>query len=179
MKGAAQVMSSARTGSGADDWRTPCDVLESVRLVGPIALDPCTTVDNPVGARLWITTEDDGLTMDWLEALRGDAAGPGLVYVNPPYSKGAAWAEKIVAEAAQGVEVVTLTAARTDTRWFYRLVWDTAQAVCFQRGRLVFDGALHGAPFPSAFVYHGPRPWAFEQAFHGRGRVVRLRESAR
>lgn len=31
------------------------------------------------------------------------------------------------------------------------------------------------ATFPSALVYHGPRPWLFEQAFHDAGKVIRLR----
>lgn len=43
----APLMSSAK-----DDWQTPAEVLELVRKVGPIVLDPCTTVDNPTGAAL-------------------------------------------------------------------------------------------------------------------------------
>lgn len=175
MKGAAPLMATARrAGASRDDWRTPPDVLRTVRSIAPIALDPCTTLENPVDARQWCWLPNySGLETDWLGLMNSNPAGPGLVYVNPPYSQAAAWASKVVIEA-KGVEIVTLTAARTDTRWFYELVWDSADCVCFQRGRLRFEGAPHPAPFPSAFVYHGPRPWAFEAAFHGRGKVVRL-----
>ncbi len=157
---------------GKDDWCTPQEVLERVRCIAPIGLDPCTTAENPTGARSCFAPDHhgpacrDGLVPGW-----GDY---GLVFVNPPYSQAAAWARKVVAEAAQGVEVVSLVAARPDSRWFFELVWNSAQAVCFWKGRLTFVGASTGAPFPSAFVYHGARPWRFEEAFHDAGRVVRL-----
>lgn len=33
-----------------ETWQTPDEILERVRRVAPIALDPCTAVDNPTGA---------------------------------------------------------------------------------------------------------------------------------
>jgi len=156
---------------GSDTWRTPEAVLERVRRIAPIDLDPCTSKANPVLARHWLTEREDGLVGSWASAVR-----PGsLVYVNPPYSSAAAWATKVAEEARENaLEIVSLVAARPDSRWFYRLVWDTAQAVCFWRGRLRFVGATSSAPFPSAVVYHGERLWAFEAAFHDAGRVLRL-----
>jgi len=103
------------------------------------------------------------------------ANGVGLAFCNPPYSQVALWAAKIAEEAARKIEIISLVAARPGSRWFYRLVWSSAAAVCFWRGRLRFVGAASSAPFDSAVVYHGPRPWAFEGAFEGAGRVVRLR----
>jgi phage N-6-adenine-methyltransferase len=167
---AKAVMASARVkGSTArDDWQTPEHVLMRVRSIGPIGLDPCTTIDNPVGARTYC--DGDGLKLHWGH----EADGRGLVYCNPPYSQIGAWTDKIVTEAVGGAEIVSLVAARPDSKWFYRLVWDSAQAVCFWKGRLRFVGAPSSAPFPSAVVYHGRRQWAFEAAFHDAGRVVRL-----
>jgi hypothetical protein len=148
-------------------------VLERVRRIDAIDLDPCSAPGNPTGAAMFChpaASEDsrrDGLALGgWHRA--------GLVYVNPPYSAMAAWAAKVANEAIGGAEVVTLVAARPDSRWFFRMVWDTAQAVCFWKGRLRFVGAASSAPFPSALVYHGPRPWAFEAAFADAGKVVRL-----
>lgn len=162
---------SRKATGGKDDWCTPEHLICRVPHVGPIALDPCTTADNPVGAkRFFIGGKRNGLREPWEPEVREH----GLAYVNPPYSQIARWAEKVADEALLGVEVVTLVGARPDTRWFYRLCWDTAQAVCFWRGRLSFVGASGPAPFPSALVYHGPRPWRFEEAFADVGRVVRL-----
>lgn len=100
---AAALMTSARTGTGKDDWRTPECVLERVRMVGPIALDPCASTD-PDGliGEGNLDETDDGLCSDWLV------------------------------------------------------------------------GAESGAPFPSALVYYGDRPWAFEAALCDVARVVRL-----
>jgi phage N-6-adenine-methyltransferase len=171
MKGRAQLMASARDAgtSASDDWCTPPTVLARVRLVGPIALDPCTSADNPTRAASWSWPPANGLALSWLGCSDG-----GLIFMNPPYSTAAAWATKAAAEAEAGCEIISLIAARPDSRWFSRLVWDSAQAVCFWRGRLRFVGAPASAPFPSALVYHGRRPWVFEGAFADAGRVVRL-----
>jgi site-specific DNA-methyltransferase (adenine-specific) len=155
---------------GSDCWQTPPDLLERVRRIGPIGHDPCSSDANPVGACCWTAPPGDGLATNW----RSTCGATELTYVNPPYSQAAAWAAKVAEEAALGCEIVTLCAARPDTRWFARLVWDTAQAVCFIKGRLRFVGAPAPAPFPSAVTYHGPRPWRFEEAFADAGKVIRL-----
>jgi len=63
----APLMSSARTGRGTDGWCTPPEVLERVRRVGPIALDPCTDASNPTGALKYITHDSygGGLAREW------------------------------------------------------------------------------------------------------------------
>lgn len=160
---------ASKDAGSRDDWCTPECVLERVRAVGTIALDPCTSSLNPAGATYALTADDDGLQAKWL--LEG--GGTGLVYVNPPYSQMKAWAAKIAEESAR-CEIVSLIAARPDSRWFDELVWQTAGAVCFWKGRLRFVGAEHSAPFPSAVVYHGPRVRRFERAFADVGRVIRL-----
>ena len=164
-------MTSLAGSTSRDDWCTPPEVLARVRRVGPIVLDPCSTHDNPTAAAEWLYPgKRNGLLVSWLS---------GLAYMNPPYGGVAAWAEKAAHEASLGCEIVSLVAARTETRWFFRMAWNTAQAICFWRGRLRFVGAESCAPFPSAVVYHGPRPWLFEGAFADVGRVVRLLPASR
>lgn len=136
-------MSSAKTG-GRDDWQTPDVVLERVRRLGPIGLDPASTIYNPTGAARTFTKEEDGLTRHW--------AGHGLVYVNPPYSEMKVWADKIAREAAS-VQLVALVAARSDTRWWRRML-ESYPIVAFWRGRLKFKGAPSPAPFPSALFFY-------------------------
>lgn len=158
---AAVLHSSAR-----HDWQTPVDVLELVREVaddGRIALDPCTTPDNPTGAEEWIAPPDDGLAEPW--------TSHGLVYVNPPYGRALPlWVDHAAWSAKRCGEIVMLTPARPDTRWF-RVLWHSADALCFWSGRITFVGAEHSAPFPSLVSYWGPAPYRFASVLEQRGCV--------
>jgi hypothetical protein len=163
---------NAHTG-GRDDWRTPAEVLERVRLLGSIGLDPCTSLDNPVGALRWCTlagiwyrgptgdpvcteTPNGGLGIDW-----GFLDARDTVFVNPPYSGCKAWAAHVASQADGNHRLVTLVAARPDTRWWRALTAPPDTLVAFWRGRLRFlDRAgvpADPAPFPSALVFHGFR----------------------
>jgi hypothetical protein len=156
------LMSSAR-----DSWNTPPEVLELVRRLGPIGLDPCSNAGSIVGAsEEWrLERGEDGLARPWALA--------GLVYVNPPYGREIGpWAQKMAAEGRAGVEIVALLPARTDARWWQESV-RTADALLFWRGRLRFLGAPSSAPFPSAVAYWGPRWLTFLSVFGERGHGVR------
>lgn len=188
-----RVQTSKKTG-GSDEFQTPGKYLDLVRRVGPIGLDPCTTAKNPVGARRFFTEADNAFSQgDWLDYLE-----PGeLAYSNPPYSQMIStkaepgWANLIAYQAAHGAEMISLVGARTETGWFHALCWDSAAAVCFVRGRIRFIDSKTGKPamafskkegkwkpasaeFPSAFIYHGRRPWDFEAVFQEIGKVIRL-----
>lgn len=157
----APLMSSANP-----NWETPDSFLDVVRKMGPIMLDPCTTLANPVGASMFHTPDDDGLIRDWYR--HGIV---GLNFVNPPYGRGlGAWSAKMRDEAKRGAEIVGLLPARTDTKWWQAVT--TADAVCFWRGRLKFKGAPSAAPFPSAVPYWGPRAAEFRRVFAPHGWVV-------
>lgn len=175
---AAALMSSA-----SSTWQTPDCVLDLVRQLGPIALDPCTALDNPVGARVWCVAPDawnaerddvhadmylDGLNEEWPTLAKG-----GLVYCNPPFGRGvSAWLARCRAAAHFGCEVIALVPARVDTAWWNDFCAPpAADAVCFWRGRLTFRGAPGPAPFPSAIVYHGPRKHRFADVFSTAGAI--------
>lgn len=151
--------------SKCSTWQTPAVVLDRVRQIGPIGLDPATSDDNPTGAAHHFTT--DGLAQSW--------AGHGLVYVNPPYGRTETrqWTAKMAAEAAEGVEIVALLPARPSTIWWHTHVL-TARLVAFWRGRLRFVGADSGAPFPSAIIYWGWRSGFAAAALADHAWVVRL-----
>lgn len=138
-------MNAALLSSVKMDWQTPDKLLDVVRNVAPIGLDPCTVIENPTGA-LYVCAHDcgmDGLTYDWITLCSADQ----IIYVNPPYGRAlASWVTKCRAEAREGANVILLCPARTDTRWF---PWD-ASRICFLKGRLTFKGAPAPAPFPSA-----------------------------
>jgi phage N-6-adenine-methyltransferase len=160
----APLMSSTKM-----DWQTPDVVLDLVRRVGPIMLDPCTTVDNPVGAKGWYHLPGlDGLALAW-PAFSGSFDGVGLIYVNPPYGRSLpAWIKKCAEAASNGAEIIALVPARTDTRWFRQVAW-SSDAICFWYGRITFVAAPNAAPFPSAVVYWGERRKRFVEAFRNWG----------
>lgn len=161
-------------------YQTPPEWLDLVRQVGPIALDPATTEENPCDAEVFLYPPYDGLNEDW----RAHAKG-GLCYVNSPYGDELPdWAAKIADEGMRGCEVISLTPARTDTAWFRKMT--TADQLCFVRGRIKFYGfnPLTGkfergawskkskkwmpdspAGFPSLFAYWGPKPDRFREVF--------------
>lgn len=170
------LMSSANS-----EWQTPPVVLELVRKVVPIALDPCTTVANPCGAEeiaiavvrmeMPERVHVDGLALDWAAVVERRG---GLVYVNPPYGRAIGdWTDKCRNVAAeQGIDVIALLPARTDTRWWQAdCAPPEAAAVCFWSGRLTFVGAPAPAPFPSALVYWGPNKYRFADVFAARGAI--------
>lgn len=153
------LMSSKR-----DSWNTPECVLELVRKVGTIALDPCGNDDSFVGAVRTYTEIDNGLEQTW------NTNCSGLIYVNPPYGRTIGkWVERCC-RAGYNEEVIALLPARTDARWFYN-AWESS-ALCFWRGRLRFLGAPSSAPFPSVVCYWGPRKYRFADVFSEVGRVV-------
>jgi hypothetical protein len=91
----------------------------------------------------------------------GGFSSTHAVYVNPPYSRGlqAKFIAKAASERLKGVTTVMLIPARTDTKAFHCLIWDTEKhrphlgvEVRFLPGRIKFVGAKHGAPFPSMIV---------------------------
>lgn len=161
--------------SASEHWCTPPEFLDLVRQIDSIGLDPCSNIFSSVGAKKSVTLPEDGLTLSW--------QGHGLVFVNPPYGRELPkWISKCVMEAIQGTEVIALTPARTDTRWFQgttESIWNTASAVCFVQGRIKFVDGRTGqqtnpATFPSLVTYWGPRPSVFKRVFQPVGAVVIL-----
>ena len=106
---------------------TPGWLVEKIRaLLGGIDLDPCTTSDNPVGAKRYFT--DKGLEREW----SGRTA-----FVNPPYGKAREpWVQKCIC-ATGGMRVVLLMPAHPDTICFQMAASDAVD-VLFLRGRLKF-----------------------------------------
>lgn len=161
VRGQRVVMSSAKTG-GRDDWETPDCVLERVRMVGQIGLDPCAPVGrNPVGARIVYDERKDGLSFSWVAAI------DEITFINPPYSQLRRWVNRC--DEGWQCEVIALVPARTDTRAWNEI---SPNVVAFWRGRLTFRGAQGPAPFPSALLYWGDRPWKFGAAFEDVAKVV-------
>lgn len=174
-----------------NDWGTPDEVMNVVYQMGKVELDPCANLRSGVKANKKIALPQDGLAVSWWkelptkEVFRAWDVPPqpiveGLVFVNPPYGRQVKkWMEKCVHEAKQGCEIISLVAARVDTKWFQENIFDTADAVCFWKGRIKFVDLHTGeqgdpAFFPSAIAYWGPNVAKFQQVFSEQGKVVLL-----
>jgi phage N-6-adenine-methyltransferase len=135
-----------------EDHCTPTWILELVRAYAPIGLDPCSNPWSEVKADTeWSRHNDeDGLARSWNDH--------GLVYVNPPYSRGQImpWVEKAsAASKTSGVETIMLLPATPDTQWFERAFYSMSGLV-FLNKRVSFLGAYPaGAKQPSTMFYWG------------------------
>ncbi len=158
--------------SKSEHWCTPPEILNLVNQVDTIGLDPCTNLYSIVGAQLAYDESVDGLMTTW--------QNKGLVYVNPPYGKKLIdWTKKIAAESLLGTEIIALTPARTDTKWFHNYILPYATSILFWKGRVRFIDGTTGkikdaATFPSLVSYFGPRPGKFKKAFGSKGFLLEL-----
>ena len=72
--------------------------------------------------------------------------------MNPPYGKDIGkWMEKAYNESLNGVIVVCLIPARTDTKYWHNYCFKASE-IRFIKGRLRFGNSNNSAPFPSAIV---------------------------
>ena len=126
------------------EWLTPPDL---VKKLGTFDLDPCSPINPPfVHATTNFTIQDNGLTRQWF----------GRVYLNPPYGKGMEeWMEKLK-NHRNGIALIF---ARTETKCFFKHIWNDADAVLFVKGRIKFyhvSGIQGGTPgAPSVFIAYG------------------------
>lgn len=113
----------AQGGAREQTVLTPDWLLDAIREVAPIGLDPCTTAENPTGAAVFMAAPaQDGLKWDWVDAMDLHGAR-GLVYVNPPYSDLMPWMRKCFVEAEykaheEVTSIYLLAPYRPQRRWF-------------------------------------------------------------
>lgn len=155
--------------SGENEWYTPPGIIESARLVmGSIDLDPASSdiANNTVGARHYLTKEDDGLGVEWF----------GNVWLNPPYSQPLMnkFAEKVTRLGFNQATVLVNNA--TETKWFQSIA-ALADAICFPSSRIKFldpSGNASGQPLQGqAVLYFGENSLSFSIEFSKYGFVVK------
>ena len=135
------------------DWCTPDDFFDKLDREFHFALDAAAT-EKTAKCRQYFTPETDGLSKSW-------ECG-GAVFCNPPYGREIRkWVEKAYKESQNGLTIVLLIPARTDTSYFHNYIYGKAE-VRFIKGRLRFtddDGNVKdSAPFPSMLViYNGQK----------------------
>ena len=147
-------MHTALFSNDRQDWATPWTLFRKLDAShGQFTLDVCALPHN-AKCEAFFTPENDALRQKW----------SGLCWMNPPYGREIGrWMEKAVVETRNGnaERVVCLLPARTDTAWWHDYVEPYAEKPIFLRGRVKFEGAASGAPFPSVIVvFNGPHQQA-------------------
>lgn len=155
-----------------DDLGTPRFILDRVRSIDAIGLDPCSNPWSSVGATVSISRHagQDGLALPW-----SSYVFTGLIFVNFPYSKPMPWCDRIVEAARDGEEIVVLSKLDPSTRWAMRLR-EQRSAQCDLYQRVSFEGGAHKAGMMSStLTYFGTNPFKFCHAFAdiGDARVCR------
>lgn len=138
------MITSGLFSSNTSEWATPVAFFKALDAEFHFTLDPCATAHNAKCARFF-TAKDDGLSQDW---------GGQRVFCNPPYGREIGqWVRKCYEERERCEVIVMLLPARTDTKWFHDYIYGKAE-IRFIKGRLHFNDAKQGAPFPSMVVIY-------------------------
>lgn len=136
--------SDAIFSSKNDEWETPQAIFDELDKEFHFTLDPCSTHKNHKCPQ-YFTKEEDGLSQKW----------GGVVFCNPPYSQVSKWVAKCHEESkTDGITIVLLIPARTDTRYFHDYIYQRTE-IRFIKGRLHYeiDGeGKNSSPFPSMVV---------------------------
>lgn len=148
--------------SDKDEWGTPLELFYKLDREFHFVWDVCAEHYN-AKCPGYYSPADDGLAQDW------SRLAPGWYWMNPPYSNIKKWMHKAhnYVQNHNG-SVCVLTAARTDTRWW----WSYAihYHIRLLPGRLRFvqeDGSERvGAPFPSAIILMQPPTADYRPAVH-------------
>ena len=108
-----------------NDWITPKYIVDAFG-VGWFDLDPCASVTQPWScARKAFTIEQNGLMYKWW----------GNVWLNPPYGpRISTWIRRLV-DHGEGVAFIF---ARTETEYWQKYIFPTADAFLFVDGRVHF-----------------------------------------
>lgn len=127
-------------------WETPQHVFNELNKEFQFDIDVCAVKENAKCA-VFFSPEIDGLKQEW----------KGTCWMNPPYGRQIhLWVKKAYESSLKdGVTVVCLLPARTDTKWWHD--YCMKGEIRFIKGRLKFGDGKNSAPFPSAIVIFGEK----------------------
>jgi site-specific DNA-methyltransferase (adenine-specific) len=127
-------------------WATPIEWFRYLDMEFDFTLDPCCSHETAKCEKHY-TPAEDGLAQSWEDE---------RVFMNPPYGREIAdWMRKAYRESRDNnALVVCFVPARTDTNWWHD--YAVKGEIRFIKGRVTFEGASGGAPFPSAVVIFRP-----------------------
>jgi hypothetical protein len=87
-----------------DERFTPQPLINKIkRVLGQIDLDPCTSLENPVKARIYYTKVENGLGNDWWDCKS--------IYLNPPTENSDCFVNRLITELADNDSFVEVAIA--------------------------------------------------------------------
>lgn len=152
-----------RAESSGDIW-TPLIFTTAVQTTfcRTLTVDLAASGKESAKASIWITPEEDSLTLDWVDYYyyyRSGAAADAL-WLNPPYSNITPWAKKCANTYVfdEQVEIFLLVPGSIGANWFWDYVWD--YATVYSVGRMAFDncfdrktGELVSTVYPKDLIF--------------------------
>lgn len=170
----------------SDEWYTPKWIIDDLKSVRQIVLDPFGSLKSAVGAKVtWIYPEKNGLLDDW-----NADTNPyeyGIVFSNPPFSMKGEFTEHWVRQTPTFsapntlITHVAILPAKTEQPWFGKMLQHSDAAVFF-KGRVAYD-RLAGdevvkgpqPPMGSVLFIRGEDAAGVCSSFEKHGAVVKLR----
>jgi phage N-6-adenine-methyltransferase len=159
MKGQEALFSSSTKDAWRDEWQTPKWLFDQLNNEYHFNVDAAATYGNHLCEGFFTKINPDALSINWYSA----ANFRQRFWLNPPYSKIAAFMNKAYEESLKGATVVCLIPARTDTRYWHDYCMKASE-IRFIKKRVKFDNPaapaglkISSATFPSAVVIFDER----------------------
>ena len=135
-----------------DEWETPQWLFDKLDDEFHFEVDAAANGENALCRQFYGPYPQlDSLVIYWTDPTPIGNWHPTKFFLNPPYSKIAAFMKKAYEESLKGATVVCLIPARTDTRYCHDYCMK-ADEIRWIKGRLKFGDAKNSAPFPSMIV---------------------------
>lgn len=126
-------------GGSKQDYSTPRDFIEAVeKRFGPLAFDLAADAENTIVDNHFYDEAANALSQDWHKLA-------GNLWLNPPFSCIAPWAEKCAQESRFGARILFLTPASVGSNWFIDHVMPNAYVFALNP-RLKFGGCKDQYP---------------------------------
>lgn len=142
------------------DYGTPREFIRAVEVeFGALQWDLAASTENRKAFR-YFTEAQDSLMQEWALGCNG------LLWLNPPFSRIAPWAQKCSVEASRGAEILMLVPASVGSNWYRDYVHPFAKVLALSP-RLTFEGCAD--PYPKdlilccyGFGETGLEPWQWK-----------------
>lgn len=143
-----------------DNYRTPPEILDRVRLIWPDYFDPF-----PIAILIPLPEPWDGFSSEW----------DSCAFINPPFSK---YKQAVQHGLTQPTEQIWLSHTNHDTSW-WKALFEASSAVCLLHKRVKFIDPRNGIQTRSTAIgkcqsvfYRGDDVEAFARAFEDIGFIV-------
>lgn len=130
-----------RAESSGNIW-TPWSFIHAAEArFGKIYMDLAASEVSRKSPIYYFDERENSLIQKWHRAGIAEPDGTSrLLWLNPPYSNIAPWAEKCAVESQQGGKILFLVPASIGSNWFEQSVWPYANT--YSIGRLIFDNCF-------------------------------------